>query len=66
MIYLYRCNQCNHEFERDLKLEQVINHAKLPKFACPKCHGTTRKLINKPAIQFKGAGFYSTDNKKGE
>ena len=64
MKYTYKCNQCFHEFDKDMKLEDVINHSKHAKVRCPVCNGTTRKLINHPVIQFKGSGFYSTDNKK--
>lgn len=55
MKYTYRCNTCNTEFEKDLKLSQVIK--KTPKFPCPHCGGATRKLINNPAIHYKGEGF---------
>lgn len=55
MIYTYHCNTCHTEFDKDLKLKQVIKRT--PKFPCPNCGGATRKLINKPYIQYKGEGF---------
>jgi putative FmdB family regulatory protein len=60
MQYTYKCNTCNYEFSRDLSLKQAI---KSPKFRCPKCGKSTRRLINPVSVHFKGAGFYSTDNK---
>ena len=35
-----------------------------PLTECPKCHGTVRKLLSSPAIQFKGSGWYITDYAK--
>lgn len=64
MKYTYKCNKCNHEFDKDQKLEHVLNHVKHSKVRCPICKGSTRKVINKTPIHFKGSGFYSTDNKK--
>ena len=58
-IYEYRCSK-GHEYERaegfDAPTEQ----------RCPKCGGTSRRLISMPAVIFKGSGFYSTDNRKGQ
>jgi len=33
---------------------------------CPKCGGSSRRVISLPAVIFKGSGFYSTDNRKGQ
>lgn len=55
MKYIYKCNHCHYEFEKDLKLKDVAR--KVPKFHCPECGGTTRKLINRPVIHYKGEGF---------
>lgn len=57
MRYVYKCNRCNYEMEKDLKLNQVLNTAKSPKFSCPKCKGTMRKLISSTPIFFKGSGW---------
>lgn len=64
MIYVYKCNTCNNEFEKEQKLKHVLNHVKHTKVRCPHCGGSTRKLINSTPIHYKGSGFYSTDNKK--
>ena len=57
MRYTYKCNKCFHEFDKEQKLENVLNHVKHSKVRCPICHGTTRKLINTPAIHFLGNGW---------
>lgn len=57
MKYTYKCNQCLHEFDRDQKLANVLNHVKHSKVRCPICKGTTRKLINHVPIHFKGGGW---------
>ena len=57
--YEYKCSK-GHEYERaegfDAPTEQ----------RCPKCGGSSRRLISMPAVIFKGSGFYSTDNRKGQ
>jgi len=64
MKYTYRCLACENRFDVELKLHHVINSAKFPKKECPKCNGISVKTQGKVSIHFKGAGFYSTDNKK--
>jgi len=64
MKYIYRCNQCNYEFEKDLTFNQSINAAKPPKFPCPQCNGKTRRLINIPAIHYRGSGFTKSIGEK--
>lgn len=64
MKYTYKCNTCNHEFEKNLTFNQAINTARPPKYPCPQCHGTTRKLINTPAIHYKGSGFTKSIGEK--
>ena len=58
-IYEYQCTK-GHEYERaegfDAPTEQ----------RCPKCGGSSRRLISMPSVIFKGSGFYSTDNRKGD
>jgi putative FmdB family regulatory protein len=58
-IYEYQCSK-GHQYERaegfDAPTEQM----------CPKCGGSSRRLISMPAVIFKGSGFYSTDNRKGQ
>ena len=57
--YEYECSK-GHQYERvegfDAPTEQT----------CPKCGGSSRRLISMPAVIFKGPGFYSTDNRKGQ
>lgn len=55
----YKCKKCNLEFERIETVSTVV----LPK--CPKCKGSTERLISVPSQpQFKGTGFYETTYKK--
>jgi putative FmdB family regulatory protein len=55
MIYTFRCNICNTEFDKDFKLKDVLK--KSPKPRCPECGGSTRKLINKIPVHYRGDGF---------
>jgi putative FmdB family regulatory protein len=64
MKYQYKCTKCETIFDVNMALKDVINTARFPKRACPKCGGIARKAITQANIRFKGAGFYSTDNKK--
>jgi putative FmdB family regulatory protein len=61
MKYDFKCTKCNHTFEKDLTLKDILNSSKSLKTTCPKCGKSARKLINKPAVFFKGAGFYVND-----
>jgi putative FmdB family regulatory protein len=55
-LYEYQCDACANRFE-------VIQQYKdAPIEVCPKCGGTVKKLLSSPAIQFKGTGWYNTDN----
>lgn len=54
--YEYECRSCKHRFDRF----QPITAR--PAGACPKCRGTTRRLISGGGgLLFKGSGFYATD-----
>lgn len=56
-IYVYRCTDCSHEFERLQKTND------LPLTVCPECgSGSIHKVISPCGIIFKGSGFYKTDN----
>ena len=58
--YEYVCNKCNHRFER---LQSITAR---PLKRCPKCRGKLERVIHGGAgLVFKGAGFYSTDYRKG-
>lgn len=41
-VHDYQCEVCQHTFEDLVKLEQ-------PNPACPKCQGSTNKLLSAPA-----------------
>ena len=54
-IYEYRCQDCNHEFERMQRFSDP------PVAACPTCDGSVQKLISRSAFHLKGSGWYVTD-----
>lgn len=53
-IYEYKCDE-GHVFEAF----QSINDE--PLTACSECGAPARRVLNAPAIHFKGSGFYTTD-----
>jgi putative FmdB family regulatory protein len=58
--YDYECTKCGYTFA----VEQSIKDK--PKKRCPKCKCKLRKLLPQSiTLNFKGTGFYTTDNKKG-
>lgn len=54
-LYEYKCTKCGSVFET----LQKVNDPPLKK--CIHCHGTVKKLLSPPALQFKGSGWYVTD-----
>jgi putative FmdB family regulatory protein len=56
-IYDYRCDHCGHAFSA----VQSFNDEALG--ACPNCGKRPRRLLSKPAIVFKGSGWYKTDSR---
>lgn len=54
-FYEYKCLECGYTFSK----KQNIQDDTYPE--CPKCHGTTKRLIQSPGLVFKGQGFYATD-----
>lgn len=54
-IYEYQCKKCGHTFERIQKFSDRQVRT------CPECKGRVERLVNAPAIQFKGSGWYVTD-----
>jgi putative FmdB family regulatory protein len=54
-LYEYKCTRCGAVFES----LQKVNDPPLKK--CIHCHGTVKKLLSPPALQFKGSGWYVTD-----
>ena len=59
-IYEYRCQDCNHEFERMQKFSDP------PVAVCPTCDGSVQKLISRSAFHLKGSGWYVTDYGRNE
>jgi putative FmdB family regulatory protein len=54
-LYEYKCVKCGHRFE---KIESVTASETKK---CPKCGAKAERMLNAPAIQFKGTGWYVTD-----
>ena len=59
-IYEYECNLCHCHFERKQSFDEE------PVAICPGCQGKARRVLHSFPIIFKGSGFYSTDNRKGD
>ena len=58
-IYELACKECSKEYERIVSFSSTV----LP--ACPTCGSVeVMRLLSKPAIHFKGSGWYITDSKK--
>ena len=53
-IYEYRCTN-GHLFDVMQRMSDD------PLTACTECGAPVQKVMNAPAIHFKGSGFYSTD-----
>jgi putative FmdB family regulatory protein len=57
-VYAYRCQSCGVQFERQQKFSDK------PLTRCPECRtGTVRRILQPPAIVFKGSGWYATDHR---
>lgn len=54
-IYEYQCDKCVKVYEKIQKFSDPVLTV------CEVCGGPVRKLMGKPALQFKGSGFYITD-----
>ena len=58
-IYELACKECGNQYERIVSFSSAV----LP--ACPACASVeVSRLLSKPAIHFKGSGWYITDSKK--
>ncbi|MCC6455459.1 MAG: zinc ribbon domain-containing protein [Caldilineaceae bacterium] len=58
-IYEFVCEACGTEFEQI----QSFSDSSVP--ACVSCHSTqVVRRMGRPAIHFKGSGWYITDSKK--
>jgi len=54
-LYEYQCQKCGHRFEKIQKFSDKLIKK------CPECGGRVEQVINAPAVQFKGSGWYVTD-----
>lgn len=57
-LYEYRCAKCEQIIEKIQKFSDA------PLEVHEGCGGELERLLGKPALQFKGSGFYITDYKK--
>jgi putative FmdB family regulatory protein len=58
-IYEFVCQDCGYEFE----LIQSFSDSSIPQ--CPVCQSDhVMRRVGRPAIHFKGSGWYITDSKK--
>lgn len=57
-IYEYSCNSCGNDFEKLTSFSDTATPA------CPTCDSTAvARQLGRPAIHFKGSGWYITDSK---
>ena len=60
-LYEYECQECGAHFD----VRQNINpHTPVSPIICPNGHKSVRRLLSRPAIIFKGSGFYVTDHSR--
>lgn len=57
-IYEYECRECGVYFD---KLQHFGDPAP---DTCPNGHKQVHRLLSRPAIIFKGSGFYVTDHRR--
>ena len=55
-IYEYMCRNCQHVFEKWLKVSETTESA-----PCPKCGSQAEHIISNTAFVLKGGGWYVTD-----
>lgn len=58
-VYDYRCTACDTVFEVE---HGMTEH---PEVSCPECGKPAEKVFNPSGIEFKGSGFYNTDQRGG-
>jgi putative FmdB family regulatory protein len=56
-VYEYRCSK-GHEYEKTESFSAPSQQK------CIVCGAKAKRQISKPAVIFKGSGFYSTDNRR--
>jgi putative FmdB family regulatory protein len=54
-IYEYECSECGLHFDRFQRFGDQQPGT------CPNGHKQVHRILSRPAIIFKGSGFYSTD-----
>lgn len=58
-IYEFVCQSCGHEFE------QILSFSDTSTPACGNCQSEkVVRRVGRPAIHFKGSGWYITDSRK--
>ena len=57
-IYTYTCIQCDKSIEVNRKMK---DRESAP--PCPSCGYNMIRAWDVPSVQFKGSGFYKTDNR---
>lgn len=56
----YECQKCHATFEKESSRDDL-------EVECPRCGSSdTLRLWRVPAVIYRGAGFYTTDNKKAQ
>ena len=69
--YDFRCSgDCGRTVEVSLSMSEINTDNTCPtcgsfRITCPTCGAPMDRIFTPPAISFKGAGFYSTDNRAG-
>lgn len=59
-IYEFTCQSCGHDFEK------IVSFSAATTPACPACASAdVGRHMSRPAIHFKGSGWYITDSRKG-
>ena len=57
--YDYRCTSCSRVFEVEHGMTER------PSITCPTCGAPADKVFSASGIEFKGSGFYNTDQRGG-
>ena len=57
--YDYRCTSCGKVFEVE---HGMTEH---PEVTCPECGAPAERVFSASGIEFKGSGFYNTDQRGG-
>jgi putative FmdB family regulatory protein len=59
-IYEFTCENCGNQFEK------IVSFSAASTPDCPSCSSSrVKRQLSKPAIHFKGNGWYITDSKTG-